>query len=106
MGTVLRRKRVRIEKENTTIIEGAAAMLELVRAARQHARLYVHCAGGHGRAPMVAACLLLDEKAAATPDEAIRMVQAARPRARLTAAQQRAVADFARHLVDLAKPGS
>ncbi|HEX8912124.1 MAG TPA: hypothetical protein VF796_07165 [Humisphaera sp.] len=49
--------------------------------------VYLHCAQGHGRAALVAACTLVARGAATDADAAIAMVRAVRPKIRLTPRQ-------------------
>lgn len=60
--------------------------------------VYVHCAAGHGRTGMFAACLLLARGEAATPDEALKLIRVERPGVRLGRRQRRAVEEFHRLL--------
>lgn len=48
----------------------------------------VHCAYGHGRSVAVVVAVLLHEGHAATPADALRIVQRVRPRARMTPGQR------------------
>lgn len=75
-----------------------ADMARLVQAAVRQDGIYIHCAAGHGRTGMVAACLLLYAGIVATAEEAMQRVSAVRPGAMLTVAQKRTVAAFARHI--------
>jgi hypothetical protein len=77
-----------------------ADMLRLVQAAGRQRDVYIHCAAGHGRAGMVAACVLLSAGTATGAEDAMRRVREVRPGAVLTAAQRRAVAAFARHVAE------
>ena len=65
-------------------------------ARQQHAKggVYVHCAHGHGRSAAVLAACLLDAGAATDVDGAVRILQRARPRARLNTRQRRAVDEW------------
>ena len=58
----------------------------------QGGKVLVHCRGGLGRAGTVAACLLVEF--GASPQDAIRQVRAARPRAIETPEQQRYVTTY------------
>lgn len=70
-------------------------VLSLLQVIREHqGRTYVHCAEGHGRTGLIAAGLLLHLGLAQTAAEAIRLVQAKRPRVRLGRQQQRIVAQL------------
>lgn len=51
--------------------------------------LYIHCAAGHGRSAMLAACVLVRRGVAADIDEAVAVMQRARPLVKL-GGQQRA----------------
>jgi protein-tyrosine phosphatase len=51
-------------------------------------RVYLHCAEGHGRTAMVASAALVARGLAADAKEAVRMVRAKRPRARMNSLQQ------------------
>jgi protein-tyrosine phosphatase len=65
-----------------------ARLVEIARAvAAQPGVVYLHCAQGHGRAAMVAACVLMARGLAADPAAAVAMVRAVRPRIRLTRSQ-------------------
>lgn len=57
------------------------------RLADQPGVVYLHCAQGHGRSALVAACVLIARGTAADPDEAMRLIRAARPRVRLSRGQ-------------------
>jgi protein-tyrosine phosphatase len=69
------------------------------RLAAQPGVIYLHCAQGHGRSALVAACVLIARGAADGPDDAMRIIRAARPRVRLTRGQadllRRAAAELA-----------
>jgi protein-tyrosine phosphatase len=58
----------------------------------------IHCAEGHGRSATVAACLLLRRGMAGNAEEAMAIVTAARPLARLLPPQRAFVERFARSL--------
>lgn len=65
------------------------ALVALARnLARQPATLYIHCAQGHGRAAMVAACVLMARGEADSPSAALKQIRSARPRIRLSPAQR------------------
>jgi protein-tyrosine phosphatase len=55
---------------------------------------FVHCAQGHGRTALFAACFLIDREGV-DADTAIARVLAARPRARMRASQRSFVTEFA-----------
>ena len=56
--------------------------------------VYIHCAQGHGRTALIAACLLIARGQAATPEDALRLIQEKRPLARLNSIQHRALTQF------------
>ncbi|MCR9245931.1 MAG: hypothetical protein NXI31_12935 [bacterium] len=56
---------------------------------------YLHCAQGHGRTAMVAAAWLLRTRQAATVDDALARIRAARPLARPSRSQRRALVALA-----------
>lgn len=51
--------------------------------------LYIHCAAGHGRSAMLAACVLIRRKLAPDVAGAVQQMQAARPKIHLAPEQQR-----------------
>lgn len=57
---------------------------------------YVHCAQGHGRTGMVVAALLLARGIASTPDDALSLIHAVRPRVRLSKEQHTTLDELAR----------
>jgi protein-tyrosine phosphatase len=61
--------------------------------------VYLHCAQGHGRAAVMAACVLVARGAAADADTAIAMVRAARPKVRLTPRQKATLREAAGRIV-------
>lgn len=61
-------------------------------------QLLIHCANGHGRTGMVAAVWLMANGFAATVDEAVRMIQRARPQVKLNCRQLAAVEGVSRLL--------
>lgn len=70
-------------------VPAATPMLDRVReVANREGIAFIHCAQGHGRTGLFAAALLLHEGSAANPDEALRLIQAKRPRARIGARQR------------------
>jgi hypothetical protein len=58
-------------------------------------RTYVHCAQGHGRTGCAAAALLLKQGTAHTADEAVKLLQTARPSLRLSRGQWARLRAFA-----------
>ncbi len=72
-------------------LETLLEVLSEIRCSLQ-GRLYIHCAEGHGRTAMVAAVLLLRDGVATSPDDALRLIQQARPTVRLSARQRDFVA--------------
>lgn len=65
----------------------------------------VHCAFGHGRSVAVTVAVLVLEGRATSVDEALAMVHALRPGARLSAAQRHAVVELLRSLGKRASGG-
>jgi protein-tyrosine phosphatase len=61
-------------------------------------KTFVHCAQGHGRTGLFAAALLLHSKKANSPEEAVRMLQRARPGIVLNASQKACLERFAEML--------
>lgn len=57
--------------------------------------IYIHCAQGHGRTALFAACLLLHRGLVATADEGLALIQSRRPHARLNAVQDWFLRDIA-----------
>jgi protein-tyrosine phosphatase len=57
---------------------------------------FVHCAQGHGRTGLFAACWLIANRRARTGDEALEMLRKARPGIRLNARQRECVLEFQR----------
>lgn len=74
------------------------AVRGLLNALPSSATALIHCAQGHGRTAMIAACLLLGRGHAATVDDAVARVLSARPRARMNRHQRALVAAYARLL--------
>lgn len=75
-------------------LDGAAPAHAALLAALQQSNvwdsaIYVHCAAGHGRSALFAACLLVAKGDAADVDEAMRQMKRARPRVHLTSEQHR-----------------
>ena len=66
-----------------------------VEEVRDTQGLFIHCAQGHGRTGLFAACLLLRRGLAKTPEDALATIRAARPGARLGSLQQAAVRAYA-----------
>ena len=69
-----------------------APYADAVGEAAKAARVFVHCANGHGRSAAFAAALLVRKGAAADVDGAMALVRNARPACRLTPAQRVAAA--------------
>ena len=69
-----------------------AVALQLRQSVADGSRVLVHCRGGLGRAGTIAACLLVE--LGETPQDAVRLVRAARPHAIETAAQQSYVLNY------------
>lgn len=57
--------------------------------------IYIHCAEGHGRTGTVAAALLIHEKIAPGPGEALALIRAARPGVRLGKSQYESLKNLA-----------
>jgi protein-tyrosine phosphatase len=66
----------------------------------------VHCASGHGRAPMVMACVLIAKGIARDLEEAERIIKSIRPRIGLSRAQRKSVEEFSRNLASGGRPPS
>jgi protein-tyrosine phosphatase len=66
-----------------------------VRLAAINTPMYIHCAEGHGRTGMVAALLLLARRSAASPEQALDLVQSKRPGVRVSRAQRRVLSEAA-----------
>ncbi len=78
------------------ILDGTAPPVDWLATAAIDAKalprpVLVHCAQGHGRTGMFAIAMLLVEGTASSAAEALELLCAARPRARLNAAQHRVV---------------
>lgn len=65
--------------------ESRALIAEL---ARFEGPIYIHCAFGHGRSVLITAATMVQRKIAASPDEALAMIKAIRPRIGLSRAQR------------------
>jgi hypothetical protein len=100
----------RLAYRSFPILDGhVPALADLTALARAVASdpgvVYLHCAQGHGRAALVAACVLMASGEAADPDEAVRLVRASRPNIRLSPAQRgmlrRAAAELCRPSLSL-----
>lgn len=61
-------------------------------------RVLIHCANGHGRSGMVGCAWLIASGYAESVEEALKMIQRARPGVRLRSGQRRAVEEFAEFL--------
>ncbi len=86
-----------VEYRTFPILDGGTVREDALRAmASEIAKLprpvYLHCAQGHGRSAMVGAALLLDLGLAATPEQAVAKIRAARPGGSMTR-RQRAVVE-------------
>jgi protein-tyrosine phosphatase len=80
------------------ILDGAAPSPESLRAAVGRLRLgttFIHCAQGHGRTGLFALAVLMMRGAARSVDEALRILQAARPGIRLNKQQLNCARDYA-----------
>jgi protein-tyrosine phosphatase len=55
------------------------AAIDFINAHRDRGAVYVHCKIGYSRSGAVAGAWLVDGRLAATPDEAVRVLRAARP---------------------------
>src|SRR4051812_45013933 len=79
----------------------------LVAFARQLAShpgpVYLHCAQGHGRSALAAACVLIAKGLADSPQAAMQMIRAARPRVRLTRSQAALLRQAAEELKQIPK---
>jgi protein-tyrosine phosphatase len=75
-----------------------ADLHEVIERVADADAVLIHCAQGHGRTGLFAAALLLRRGLAQTPEQALARVIAARPRVRLSAAQTRALHEYARLL--------
>jgi len=60
--------------------------------------ILIHCAQGHGRTAMVAACTLLERRLVPSADAAVARILSARPGARMNRAQRAFVESYARTL--------
>ncbi len=81
------------------ILDGMAMSPQALLATAQRVAslphpVLIHCAQGHGRSAMVGAAYLVLSGAAKTSEEAISLLQSARPKARLAACQRKALEDF------------
>lgn len=81
-----------------SILDGAQVSPEQLRrwadeVAGLPGTVYIHCAQGHGRTGMFAAAVLLSSGEAATSEEALQRVTAARPGVRLSAEQRQTLSD-------------
>lgn len=74
------------------------ALSDLLRTIPRNGTVLFHCAQGHGRTAMVACCWLLEMETVRTHEAAYAMVVAARPRARMNAAQRDFVRAYAASL--------
>lgn len=70
---------------------GVAILKNLVA---KKTKVYVHCQNGHGRAPLLVAAYLVSQ--GKTPDEALAVIQSARPAIHLNDLQKQALMDFAK----------
>ena len=71
------------------------AAIEWIAARRAEGKsVLIHCAQGHGRSATVAAAALCRLGLAAGPDDALALIRAARPRARPSRGQARALGRF------------
>jgi protein-tyrosine phosphatase len=82
---------------------GSVAPADLLRLARELRvaegdRMLIHCANGHGRTGMVAAVWLMVHGFATTVDEAVQMIQRARPQVKLNRRQRAAIEGVSRLL--------
>lgn len=84
----------------------AAEILSFARSLRppEEGRLLVHCANGHGRTGMFAAVWLLAHQYATSADEAVKLIQEARPEVSLRSRQYQLVRDAASLLSRTVEP--
>jgi protein-tyrosine phosphatase len=86
-------------------------LADLVDVARRVAgytgTVYLHCAQGHGRSALLAACVLIARGLAADPDEAVRVIRATRPKVQLSPSQAALLRQAALQLkADIAMAGT
>ncbi len=80
------------------ILDGSAPHPERLRQAVNRLRpgkTFIHCAQGHGRTGLFAAAVLLTSCKVRTVDEALKFLQAVRPRIHLSRAQRQCLERFA-----------
>jgi protein-tyrosine phosphatase len=84
------------------ILDGGIPRLELLKsfivALPSSRTILIHCAQGHGRTAMVAACTLLERGLVPSADAAVARILSARPGARMNRAQHAFVKSYARTL--------
>lgn len=84
-----------------------AGLLAFVRRIAAHEGVvYLHCAQGHGRSALVAACVLIARGKAKDPESALAMIRKVRPRIRLTRGQMKRLREAAEALLTPSPPYS
>lgn len=81
-------------------VPGADAVAATIASLPATTPVLIHCAQGHGRTAMVAACVLLDRGEAATAGDAVERILAVRPGARMSRSQRAFVEAYARARLD------
>ena len=67
-------------------------LLEKIRSTK--GSILIHCAQGHGRSALIAACLLLDRRIVTDAEDAIGRIAAVRAGVRISRSQRRALVSF------------
>ena len=83
------------------ILDGTAPppeSLHLALRSLKPGRTFIHCAQGHGRTGLFAAAFLLQTKTAATVEQAMSLIQTARPGIHLSRRQRACLSEFSRLL--------
>jgi len=85
-----------IDYKCSPTLDGSALVSEnfsevLDYAVDKQAVTYIHCAVGHGRAAMFAACLLIRSGICSNADEAERLIKTKRPRVHLRPAHKKVI---------------
>jgi protein-tyrosine phosphatase len=70
------------------------------RISKLSGNIYIHCAEGHGRTGLLAACMLMYLHHSQTPDESLRYIRSKRPLVRLGHRQLAVLNDFHKNLWD------